>query len=674
MRRLPGPLLATTPFKARPPRAFRSPRNAPWPPTTPVKTGLRSLSTTTDDADHQKPRSHPFRFETGVSLFAKRPPRPFPPPFLSPPSGSFSDPLSTHHRSRDRRARVDGQIILGQTNGDDAVFASDNFICANDGVGAWSTRPRGHAGLWSRLILHYWATAIQQDATNEGDRFNPNPVAYLQTAYEQTLKATSDPNDWQGTTTASGALLHYKTLDGSKQVPQVYVTNLGDCQVMILRPRHEKVVYKTKEQWHWFDCPRQLGTNSPDTPEKNAVMDVVEIQEGDVVLAMSDGVIDNLWEHEIIGSIQNSIQRWENGEGGGDRVEGDRTGGANGGMKLAAEELVAAAKKIATDPFAESPFMEHAIEEGLPTEGVEHVNTSPHNAKMRGKRSKQYRKLMNQYSLTWGFREPYQCLVDAEIVADTQKAKYDLLAGLERTLHGKVKPMITQCEIRKLYLRKSEPGMNHIIDFAKTLERRRCGHLPEDYPEPLSTMDCFKAVVDPKGTLVNKHRYCVASQSSDVRRMLREIPGVPQIYIKRSVMILEPMATDSQEIRAKEEKSKFRDGLIRPERKRKREDDEGEKEEEEDKGDAASADGKTEKKKAKKRGPKGPNPLAVKKAKKATDGEQKPKPSTTGEGGEGDATAKKKRKRRHKGNAEGATESSEAVPASASAEQADGSA
>jgi hypothetical protein len=89
----------------------------------------------------------PFRFDTGVSLFAKRPPRPFPPPFLSPPSGSFSDPLSTHDRSQDRRASyVNGELIQGTTNGDDAVFASEYFICANDGVGAWSARERGHAG------------------------------------------------------------------------------------------------------------------------------------------------------------------------------------------------------------------------------------------------------------------------------------------------------------------------------------------------------------------------------------------------------------------------------------------------------------------------------------------------------------------------------------------------
>lgn len=88
----------------------------------------------------------PFRFETGIALFAKRAPRPFPPPFTSPPSASFSDPLSTHHRSRDRRAFVNGELIRGYTNGDDAVYASDYFVCANDGVGAWAARPRGHAG------------------------------------------------------------------------------------------------------------------------------------------------------------------------------------------------------------------------------------------------------------------------------------------------------------------------------------------------------------------------------------------------------------------------------------------------------------------------------------------------------------------------------------------------
>lgn len=153
MRRLaPSFLLASYPGPTR--RTLSSIRLTRWHPqhtaggkrhssTTPETSG--SITTPLPDSE----LNLPFRFETGFALFAKRAPRPFPPPFLSPPSGSFSDPLSTHHQSRDKRAFVDGEVIRGWTNGDDAVYASDHFICANDGVGAWSARPRGHAGYLS---------------------------------------------------------------------------------------------------------------------------------------------------------------------------------------------------------------------------------------------------------------------------------------------------------------------------------------------------------------------------------------------------------------------------------------------------------------------------------------------------------------------------------------------
>jgi len=362
------------------PRQLARPR-ARWTSSQPERggaslAGAEPESEVTSDplsASLPQPNYLPFRFETGLALFAKRAPRPFPPPFLSPPSGSFSDPLSTHHRSRDRRAFVDGALIQGWTNGDDAVFANDHFICANDGVGAWATRPRGHAGLWARLVLHFWATAVAEDAARpraHGEGYTPDPVAYLQRAYEQTIRATSAPNDWQGTTTASGAQLHYRTGEDGGETPALYVTNLGDSQVMVVRPSRGEMVFKTSEQWHWFDCPRQLGTNSPDTPRDNAAVDVVALREGDVVLALSDGVIDNLWSHEIVENVSRSVERWEAGEGG--RAAGgaeERRGGLNGGMTFVAGELMEAAKAIALDPFAESPFMEHAIEEGLASEG-----------------------------------------------------------------------------------------------------------------------------------------------------------------------------------------------------------------------------------------------------------------------------------------------------------------
>lgn len=153
---------------------------------------------------------------------------------------------------------------------------------------------------------------------------------------------------------------------------------------------------------------------------------------------------------------------------------------------------------------------------------------------MRGKRSKAYRKLLKQFELAFGFRQPYQVLVDADLVSDAHRFAMDLPQYLSNTLHGEVKVLITQCSMRHLYARNKEPGVDRIIDKAKDYERRRCGHHPESHPEPCSTLECLGSVVGP----TNKHRYVVASQDLDVRSRMRGIPGVPLIYINRSVMIV----------------------------------------------------------------------------------------------------------------------------------------
>lgn len=351
------------------------------------------ITTPVPDEDHKPISKSPFYFLTGYAGWAKRPSRPFPPPFFSPPSGSFSDPLSTHNRSRDRRPKVNGEMILGVTNGDDAMLVTENFLAANDGVGAWAQKERGHAPLWSRLIIHFWATAAEKDGYGaastavsvDGEQAEghgkPDPVRYLTEAYEATKEALSPPTEWLGTTTACSALLHWEG-----ESPVLYVTQLGDCKVLVLRPdeshgavkgnRHGsvdeqeeaggKVVFSTKEQWHYFDCPRQLGTNSPDTPEENAVLDTVSVQEGDLVLAMSDGVTDNLWEHEISANVLGSFRKWLDTHAD---ENSPPQGVSTDGMKFLAQELVLAARQIAEDPFAESPFMEKAVDEGLAIEG-----------------------------------------------------------------------------------------------------------------------------------------------------------------------------------------------------------------------------------------------------------------------------------------------------------------
>ena len=130
LRRLPRPFLIPTERRAYFPSNRRDP--------------VAGTTTPVADATKRVPRT-PFYFDTGYALFAKRASRPFPPPFLSKPSVSFSDPLTTHHQSRDRRPYVNGEMIRGVTNGDDAVLVEENFIGANDGVGAWASREKGHA-------------------------------------------------------------------------------------------------------------------------------------------------------------------------------------------------------------------------------------------------------------------------------------------------------------------------------------------------------------------------------------------------------------------------------------------------------------------------------------------------------------------------------------------------
>lgn len=341
--------------------------------------------TQTGSDEKEVPAPSPYYFETGYSIFAKRPTRPFPPPFVSRPSGSFSDPLTTHDRAKYREARVQGQLLRGITNGDDAIIVGHhNFLAVNDGVGAWAQKERGHAALWSRLIAHYWAVEYENVLENliaDGKSLSlesVDPALWLQHAFEKTKEASSLPNEILGTTTATCAVLHHNP----DRDPVVITTQLGDCAVLIIRPSTlseatavslshsneddyepdpaltKALLYKTTEQWHWFDCPRQLGTNSPDTPDTIAVTDTVPVQLDDVVVVVSDGVTDNLWDHEITAKVCETFHKWRRGDDN-----------AKDGVIYMARELMNAARVVAMDPYAESPYMERALDEGLTAEG-----------------------------------------------------------------------------------------------------------------------------------------------------------------------------------------------------------------------------------------------------------------------------------------------------------------
>ncbi|KAF9535850.1 Fcf1-domain-containing protein [Crepidotus variabilis] len=219
---------------------------------------------------------------------------------------------------------------------------------------------------------------------------------------------------------------------------------------------------------------------------------------------------------------------------------------------------------------------------------------------MRQKRAKSYRKLMQLYSMSFGFRQPYQVLgtltaallaflkdsflVDSELCKEAVAHKIELVKQIYTVLQGEVKPMITQCCIHELYLqgKSQQPA----VDIAKTFERRKCNHR-----EPIPGDECLESVIGES----NRHRYIVASQFQPLRAKLRTVPATPLIHLTRSVMVLEPPSDVTLAAKEKIEEGRLHATgsdlhLV---------------------GSSLTSDPP----KKKRKGPKGPNPLSVKQKK-----------------------------------------------------------
>ncbi|EPS29641.1 hypothetical protein PDE_04591 [Penicillium oxalicum 114-2] len=321
---------------------------------------------------------------------------------------------------------------------------------------------------------------------------------------------------------------------------------------------------------------------------------------------------------------------------------------------------------------------------------------------MRAKRSKKYRKLMHQYELTFGFREPYQVLVDSNFLQQVHNFKMDLMPALERTVQGQIKPLLTKCSLAAITAAqpinpKTGKHFRPIhLPPPTVLPLRHCSHNPES--EPIDEIDCLLSLLSPNAEAKkNKEHYILATadpavkksdnnndnqqrkrkrdeerqeeqalrRARNLRIRARSIPGVPIIYVKRSVMVLEPMSTPSENVREGVERDKFRVGLPQPETKP----EEGQ-------------EGAPKKKIPGLKKAKGPNPLSVKKPKKrtaeptgskqankrpASEAPRDNKPAEQAGGEEGDAPKTKRRRRHHKS---GPREGDEADPAPVEADQA----
>lgn len=215
-------------------------------------------------------------------------------------------------------------------------------------------------------------------------------------------------------------------------------------------------------------------------------------------------------------------------------------------------------------------------------------------------------------------------------------------------MHDACRPYITQCTLAKVMAefeaqkkktgdkRPEGKGRPEFLPPPTEVPLRYCKHRDEEgkemgvLDEGRCLLDLLSGQVRGNEVVKNKQHYVLATADRpedgakrkkgeiELRERARMIPGVPIVYVKRSVMILEELSAASEAVRRGEERAKFKEGLVLPNaRKRKRGetgDDEDEVEDpvlrellREEEVDRPTARGLSR--------AKGPNPLSVQKKK-----------------------------------------------------------
>ncbi|XP_073113401.1 probable protein phosphatase 2C 26 isoform X6 [Elaeis guineensis] len=76
------------------------------------------------------------------------------------------------------------------------------------------------------------------------------------------------------------------------------IANVGDCGLRVLRKG--QVIFSTPPQEHYFDCPYQLSSEIIGQTYLDAMVCTIELMEGDTIVMGSDGLFDNVFDHEIV--------------------------------------------------------------------------------------------------------------------------------------------------------------------------------------------------------------------------------------------------------------------------------------------------------------------------------------------------------------------------------------
>lgn len=154
---------------------------------------------------------------------------------------------------------------------------------------------------------------------------------------------------------------------------------------------------------------------------------------------------------------------------------------------------------------------------------------------MKVNKVKKVRKGVQVYISEFGFREPYQVIVEGEFLNESLKHRFNLKEKLSKYFDGQVTLMITKCTVQDL--RNLGEDYLAAVVAAKRLIRRNCPH-----KEAIKGDECIKQIIGDE----NKHRYFVACISPELNKQMNKVPGVPIVTLYRRNLLLNPLSEASK--------------------------------------------------------------------------------------------------------------------------------
>ncbi|XP_057769049.1 probable protein phosphatase 2C 55 [Salvia miltiorrhiza] len=170
------------------------------------------------------------------------------------------------------------------TGGEDAHFicADEQVIGVADGVGGWAD-VGVNAGIYARELMSNAVEAIRKVPDDV------DPFSVLEKAHAAT--------NAMGSSTA--CIIALKNQD-------LHAINLGDSGFMIVRDG--ALIFESPVQQHGFNFTYQLERgNQGDLPSSGQVFKI-SVMSGDIVVAGSDGLFDNLYAKEIVSIVADAIK------------------------------------------------------------------------------------------------------------------------------------------------------------------------------------------------------------------------------------------------------------------------------------------------------------------------------------------------------------------------------